>query len=277
MHETDYGSEELARACHVDAACREIVGVGPRGTWGRLRAGSLSLRRYHRRLPPTDLRLTATPAGRMIAEHLSIRDEGRFRYRNAQAVLDLPTDFADYMRGRHRQAVRTNTGHARRAGQFVLSCAVDGWAPGLDDSRRIAITPGPVERWMVLAADGEVVADSIVSVDRETALLHGLVSSTENARWLLHTAIVERLCGECSVLLTNSDDAYRLGGGTQHFQRLLGYRISRLCVSRVRGGDPADQAPQPAALSWPPGMHSCGIAAISAAPPRPVPQAAGVA
>jgi hypothetical protein len=194
----------------------------------------------------------------MIAEHFSIREAGRFRYRSAQAILDLPTDFADYMRGRHRQAVRTNIGHARRAGQFVLSCAVDGWAPGLDDSRRAAITPGPVERWMVLAADGQIVADSIVSVDRDVALLQGLVSSTENARWLLHTAIVERLCGECSLLLTNSDDVYRLAAGTQHFQRLLGYRIGRLRISRAPVG-PADQPPEPAGLPWPPGVHSCGI------------------
>jgi hypothetical protein len=196
----------------------------------------------------------------MLAEHFSIREKGRYRYRSAQAVLDLPSDFADYMRGRHRQAVRTNSGHARRAGLFVLSCAVDGWAPGLDDSRRAAITPGPVERWMVLAPDGQIVADSIVSVDREVALLQGLVAFTENARWLLHTAVVERLCGECSVLLTNSDDAYRLEAGTQHFQRLLGYRISRLRISRAPAG-PADQPPQPAGLPWPPGVHSCGVGA----------------
>jgi hypothetical protein len=266
MPETSYGSEEFLRACRVDMACREIVGNGPRAMWGRLRAGSPSLARYQRRLPLADLLLTGSPAGRMIAEHFSIREAGQFRYRNAQAVLDLPTDFADYMRGRRRQAVRTNTGHARRAGQFVLSCAVDGWAPGLDDSRRAAITPGPVERWMVLAADGQIVADSIVSVDRDVALLQGLVSTTENARWLLHTAVVERLCGECSLLLTNSDDAYRLAAGTQHFQRLLGYRVGRLRISRAPAS-PADRPPQPAGLAWPPGAHSCGIGQELALPP----------
>jgi hypothetical protein len=265
MPETSYGSEEFLRACRVDAACRGIVGNGPRATWGRLRAGSPSLTRYHRRLALTDLQLTDSPAGRMIAEHFSILEAGRFRYRSAQAVLDLPTDFADYIRGRRRQAVRTNTGHARRAGQFVVSCAVDGWAPGLDDSRRDAITPGPVERWMVLAADGQIVADSIVSVDRDVALLQGLVSTTENARWLLHSALVERLCGECSLLLTNSDNVYRLAAGTQHFQRLLGYRISRLRISRAPAS-PADLPPQPAGLAWPPGAHSCGIGQQPAIP-----------
>ena len=32
--------------------------------------------------------------------------------------------------------------------------------------------------------------------------MHGLVSRSSSARWLLHTAIVERLCGRCSLLLT---------------------------------------------------------------------------
>jgi hypothetical protein len=258
MPETGYGSDEFLRACRVDAACREVEGAGPRATWGRLRAGSPALVRYHRRLPSIDLRLTASPTGRMLAEHFAIREEGRFRYRTAQGALALPADFATYMRGRHRQAVRTNVGHARRAGQTVVSCAIDNWAPGLDDSRRAVITPGPVERWLVLAADGSCAADSILSVDREVALLHGLVSFTEYARWLLHTAIVERLCGDCAVLVANSDDAYRLGPGTQHFQRLLGYRISRLRISRATIG-PADLPPQPAGLSWPPEEHSCGL------------------
>lgn len=194
----------------------------------------------------------------MIDEHFSLREGRRQRFGRAQGVLTLPDEFATYMRGRSRQAVRTNTGHAKRNGQFVFSCAVDGWMPGADDSRRSAITPGPVERWTVLDKTGEIVADSIVSIDREVALLHGLVSTVENARWLLHTGLVERLCGECRFLVTNSDDAYRLPPGNQHFQRLLGYEVSRLKISRAPAG-PDDLPPQPAALPWPPGVHSCGI------------------
>ena len=85
-----------------------------------------------------------------------------------------------------------------------------------------------------MTPDRAVVAQAILSVDDDVALLHGLVTiaANNNARWLLHTAIVERLCGSCSVLLTNSDDAYLLGAGTQHFQRLLGYDIARLRVQR---------------------------------------------
>lgn len=262
MPETSYGTEEFLRACRLEATVRAIQGSGPRATWGRLRAES-ALTRYHRRLPVAQIRLTNSPSGRMIGEHLAIRAAGDWRYRRAQGVLSLPPDSSDYMRGRHRQAVRTNVGHARRAGLVAVSCAMDNWAPGADDTRAGHITTGPVERWMVFDADGFAAADSILSVDEEVALLHGLVSFTKHARWLLHTAIVERLCGDCDVLLTNSDDAYLLGPGTRHFQQLLGYEISRLHLARPRA---AASAHQPAGLSWPPAALSCGVAIPTAAP-----------
>jgi hypothetical protein len=175
-------------------------------------------------------------------------------------VLALPADFATYMRGRHRQAVRTNIGHARRAEFSVASSAIDNWAPGTDDSRFAAITPGPVERWMVLSPDGTFAADSILTVDPDVALLQGLVSFTSHARWLLHTAIVERLCGDARFLVTNSDAAYRLAPGTQHFQRLLGYEVSRLRIVRLPASSGAATPPHPAGLSWPPDSLTCGHA-----------------
>jgi hypothetical protein len=207
----------------------------------------------------TDLRLTTSPSGRMIAEHFAIREGGDFRYRTAQGVLALPGDFADYMRGRHRQALRTNVGHARRAGWTIDSYAVDNWMPGVGDTRRGVIAPGPIERWLVVAADGLCVADSILSVDSEVALLHGLVSFAPNARWLLHAAIIERLCGDCEVLVTNSEDAYFIGAGNQHFQRLLGFQISRIGISRSPVPPPI-RSSHPAALPWPPQEPlTCGI------------------
>ncbi|HTT96136.1 MAG TPA: hypothetical protein VMF55_15805 [Solirubrobacterales bacterium] len=264
MAETGYGSAEFLRACRVATACREIQGTGMRASLERLR-GSAPLARYHRRLPVTELRLTDAPPGRMIAEHFAIRAGSHFRYRSAQGVLVLPGDYADYMRGRSRQALRTNLGHARRAG-FAIHCyAVDNWVPGHGDARRDQISPGPIERWLVTDPTGHCVADAIVSVDSEAALLHGLVSSVTNARWFLHAAIVERLCGTCHVLLTNGENAYLLPPGHQHFQRLLGFEISRLRVSGSPAPAPAPPS-DPAALQWPPDEpFTCGIAA-----PRPV-------
>jgi hypothetical protein len=258
MHETGYGSDEFLRACRLAAACREVEGAGAWASWRRL-WGSVPLARYHRRLPATELRLTDLPPGRMIAQHFAIRAGSRFRYRSAQGVLFLPASFADYIRGRHRQALRTNVGHARRAGLTVHSYAVDNWVPGIGDIRRGTITPGPIERWLVVGPGGIGVADSILSVDRHVALLHGMVSSAPNARWLLHAAITERLCGDCEVLVTNSENAYLLGAGNQHFQRLLGFDVSRIDVSRAADlGRPSSA--HPAGLRWPPEEpFTCGI------------------
>lgn len=179
------------------------------------------------------MQLTPSPAGQMIGEHFAIRSDGRLRYRDAQGVLRLPADFSDYLRGRHRQAVRTNVGHARRAGLRAAVEFVPDWAPGTDDSRLAYITPGPVERWNLVTAEGTIVAQAILSVDEEAALLQGLMSLVPHGRWLLHTAIVERLCGSCEVLLINCDDAYLMPPGVQHFQRLLGYEIARLRLDRT--------------------------------------------
>lgn len=238
MREYGYGSPMFSRACRIVAAYGQIDGREPRevrAVWLRLRAGSPLLAWYRLCLPSITIRLTTSPAGRMIGEHLAIRERGRWKYRRAQGVLRLPAEFSQYLRGRHRQAVRTNLGHARNAGLTVKSSTVDSWRPGDADFRGAHIAPGPVEKWIVLDADGRVVGESILSVDEDVALLHGLVSSHSYARWLLHTAIVERLCGCCNVLLSNSEDAYLIGAGNQHFQRLLGYSIASLRLPRRAG------------------------------------------
>ena len=246
MPRTGYGMPLFLGVRRIAAECREVEGAGPEAVWRRLRIGSLWIAWYRLRVPSIKVHLTDAPAGRMIAEHLSMREGRRRKYRGAQGFLTLPADPAEYLRGRHRQAVRTNVGHARRMGLRVVSSAVDDWAPGESDCRAPHMRAGPVERWMVLDADGGVVADAILSVDEQVALLHGLVSYRTNARWLLHTAIVERLCGCCDILLTNSDDAYQLTLGTIHFQRLLGYDIARLRPRRApspRSGAPLRPRP----------------------------------
>jgi len=220
------------RACSVVAAYRELDVPGPRGFWRRLLAGSPLLMWYRLCLPSIGIRPTASPAGRMIGEHLAIRWERRWKFRRAQAVLLIPAEFSQYLRGRHRQAVRTNVTRARNAGLTVEHETVEEWEPGSGDFRVAHITPGPVERWNVMEPDGKIVAQAILSVDGDVALLHGLMSTAVHARWMLHTAIVERLCGSSRVLLVNCDDAYLLAPGTLHFQRLLGYSVARLRLPR---------------------------------------------
>jgi hypothetical protein len=75
-----------------------------------------------------------------------------------------------------------------------------------------------------------------VTVDDECALLHSMTSSERYARWLLHTAIVERLCAaRCRLLITNSFDVPLMAPGQQYFQRRLGYSVARVRVNSASG------------------------------------------
>ena len=156
------------------------------------------------------------------------------RFRLAQGVLHLPDDYATYLRGRQRQAVRTNVSRARNDGLRCVRIAVPQWTPP-EHGR----APGaPVERWQAINRAGLVVGDAWVTVDDECALLHSLISSEPNVRWALHSTIVEHLCmSGCRHLLTNSHDVFLMPPGQQYFQRLLGYSVGRLSVSPKRSAD----------------------------------------
>ena len=243
MREAGYGSEAFARVARNERVLVYIEGSGPRALLKRAVSGAVERAWYRRRLPAVSIRLTDSPAGRMISEHLSVREGRRFRFRDAQGVLSPPSSFDEYLRGRHRQALRTNVRRARASGLQVPEPSHETWRPPPGDIREAWIGPGPVERWQVLNADGEMVAYSLLSVDTYVALLHGLVSTVTDARWLLHTAIVERLCGHCERLITNSAAMYRESYGNHHFQRLLGYEIARLRPTGLIVGAPAPDQP----------------------------------
>jgi hypothetical protein len=160
-----------------------------------------------------------------IAEHLSLTQWGIPRFRLAQGVLHLPADFSSYLRGRRRQAVRTNVHRARDLGIDCHSRTLLTWARPEEKVTRTA----PVEHWWATGQDGATVGEAYLTVDDDCALLHSLTCGERYARWLLHTAIVERLCAAgCRLLLTNSFDVPLMAPGQQYFQRLLGYSVSRV-------------------------------------------------
>jgi hypothetical protein len=183
-------------------------------------------------LPLTKVGLSDGPAGLAIAEHLSLRRWGIPRFRLAQGVLYLPSDFATYLRGRRRQAVRTNVHRARDLGIDCHSRTLPAWTRPGEKLTRSA----PVEHWWAATRDGATVGEAWLTVDEECALLHSMTSSERYARWLLHTAIVERLCAaRCRLLLTNSFDLPLMSPGQQYFQRLLGYSIARVRLQPSSG------------------------------------------
>jgi hypothetical protein len=229
-HASGYGSDRLGRATTCAHALRfEAAQLGP------LRAARTlwqlpALFAYLLGLARVDVRLSDDPAGLAIREHLALRRWGFPRFRLAQGILQLPPDFANYLRGRRRQALRTNMRRSTDRGIECHSRTVAAWRRHEPGVTKLA----PVEHWWATGSNGATVGEAWLTIDRECALLHGLTSAEPYARWSLHTAIVERLCQSGrNMLITNSFDAPLMGPGQQYFQRLLGYSIARLRPRRL--------------------------------------------
>ena len=189
------------------------------------------------RLPRLRVTLTDGPAGRRIAEHLEHRVWGVPHSRLAQGVLALPADTTTYMRGRHRQAVRTNTRRAREAGVRCRELVDEAQRRHVAHRLRSRMPAPPEDGYdrpgdLWLAAfdpDGEPLAIAVATVDREWALLQSLASTDRDARTLLHTDLVARLIAAgVGHLAVNGPTAPMLDPRIQYWQRLLGYRVCNL-------------------------------------------------
>lgn len=211
--------------------------------------------------------LSDSPAGDFIARYLGRRRRGVTWNRVAQGVLLLPPTFPEYVRGRARQAMRTNNRAATAEGischrleHHAVANTFQRW------SRRGVLTgtmartyhykrPAPNEprdvRWyMALDGTSSPVGYAKVWVDTNWALMDCMVCVSHPARWLLHTHIVEDMCAAgVSYLFVDAGHALRMPPSLQYFQRRLGYRVAHLRVppssrdsrltGRYRGHDPA--------------------------------------
>ena len=240
---TGYGSALLARA----SVCARALRYGGDSRPAGLALGVLTLPYLLGLLllaPRARVRVSERPCGRRIRAHLGLRRWGLPRFRLAQGVLHIPEDQASYLRGRSRQAVRTNVARARAGGvrcaHAVRHWPVSGSCPGQE---------APVECWQAWNRAGALVGEAWVTIDSECALLHSLNASETDVRWLMHTAIVEELCARgCRQLLTNSHDAFLMAPGQQYFQRLLGYSVERIRLRRSRPLPAAGRASRAIAL-----------------------------
>jgi hypothetical protein len=155
-------------------------------------------------LPTLTVRLSASPAGERLREHFAHRQWGILHSRLAQGVLVLPETNATYLRGRSRQALRSNTRKAREAGITCrrLDHLSERRAAALHLRERagdrvhwrdeLFCAPGDAW-WSARNRRGEAVALAQVTVDREWALLQLLVSRDRQSRYLLHSEVVEAL------------------------------------------------------------------------------------
>lgn len=188
------------------------------------------------RLPRLGVRLSHDPAGRVIREQLDKRSLGVPVGRIARAALLLPEDTDGYLRGRHRQALRTNL---KRAGELGISCRV--LAPGEELARRSEelarargwdprlTTPDVPAREFVLAEDpaGSTLAMTVVIADVECAYLAYFIAMEPSrphslARYALSADLVERLIRrDVRILLV--EGTLWASTGVQYFQRRLGF------------------------------------------------------
>ena len=191
--------------------------------------------------------LSDSPAGRLIARHLAEQRWGVDRNRMAQGILLLPPTFADYRRGRARQAMRTNNRAATEEGITCRRLEPGAVQSSFERWERQGVLPDKVAhhyrlcepnavrdaRWYVaLDRTTSPVGVAKVWVDTEWALLSGMACVSHSTRWLLHTHIVEELYrAEVGRLCIRDGLSLQMSPAHQYFQRLLGYRVAHLRVA----------------------------------------------
>ena len=207
-----YASEDFKSLC---AAVRELEALRRSGQWSRLLLAARRRRRAIwrglgavRRLRRLDLPLTAAPPGRAIRHSVERRAA-----RVARAVLLLPHDQAQYHRGRSRQALRTNVGHAEALGitchelpaAAQQSAALDELVRnlGCTNSDRsylelaIGLEPGRQDFHAAVDASGHVIALAVLDVDVRCARLVFLHSVGDRpgglARYALSRHVIDAL------------------------------------------------------------------------------------
>jgi hypothetical protein len=198
--------------------------------------------RLLRKLPVQTVVLSALPAGRLLYNRWSRQS---WRKAASHACLPLPSDAESYLRGRHRQAVRTNL---HRADKIRLTCRPipTDWnmarqalrsgtfASLVDEIDHIAQPDDAVKSWAAFDSHGKVLGRAVVLVDERTAvllLLHGPtdLGVAHQTRYLLHTAVVADLIGG-GVRNLVVESILGAPPGLKYFAARLGYRACRLRV-----------------------------------------------
>lgn len=232
--------------------------------------GAAAITALLRSLPAVSAPFSSSPAGAEL--RCWFRPDRRLPTgRVPVAVLTLPDTQAEYLRGRPRQALRTNVQRATSAGVTCTSTPSaqeirDGVARiasrrGQEPAAMVIPRPRPgLDRSFSLAYDaaGDPVALSEIIVDVSWAGLAVLVTVPDGpaVRYLMHTHTVAELIRREVSTLTVGGSMLLTSAGTRYFQRRTGYvpvwlRLDGVATERrVRtgrsDGDPQEQqAPIP--------------------------------
>ena len=211
------------------------------------------------RSPRLDVATTDSAAGRLLRDHFGARAFGLVPHNClCRGVLILPRAHEDYLRGRRRQAVRTNLRRAKAAGircetvgsarcaltavhQVVigrhptptgedLACLTTQWPKLLEDPASTVV--------VARGAAGPALALCAVLIDDDVAMIRLAVASSHEARWCLHGYLVQILISRgVRCLLSDGDGPFGALGyspSVQYYQRLLGYELRHITMRDAR-------------------------------------------
>jgi len=209
--------------------------------------------------PPEYVLLSGSSAGRALEAYFNQRSLGALpRTRFCRGVLLLPQDHADYLRGRRRQALRTNL---RRAGAAGIRCeVVSDWRRAIDDTRHVwglqcgswtdselharleEVRTGLARSEVTVAVardeDGWPLAMAAVVIDDVVCLIKYAVATSHEARWALHDHLVRTLISRrVRCLLADGGGPFGALGfasNVQHYQHLLGYELRHIIPAGTR-------------------------------------------
>jgi hypothetical protein len=229
----------LERAAGYVHAVRTAPTPAARARAAASKDGLRALNDMMRALPRVPASFSATPRGEEMRAWF--RPDRRLPFNRAPvALLGLPGSHADYLRGRPRQALRTNLKRAAEAG---FRCADVGNQEELRQvTEHIAGRRGqPAEeivdprtqllpdRIFSVAYDGDLpVALSHALVDGPWAGLIRMVTAVDHehaplVRYTLHSHLVERLIGRGVDQLVVGGSMLLTSPGTRYFQCRLGF------------------------------------------------------
>jgi hypothetical protein len=175
--------------------------------------------------------------------------------RLCRGVLLLPESHADYLRGRRRQALRTNL---RRAAAAGIRCEVVGDPRrAIDDASHVLrrqwgwLAEAELQAYLnafwlrpettvTVSRDerGRPLAVAVSVIDDTACLILGAVATRHEARWALHDHLVRILIARgVRYLLADGGGPFGALGfeaNVQHYQHLLGYELRHVIPSSAR-------------------------------------------
>ena len=194
--------------------------------------------------------LSESRAGQALDRYLNQRSLGVLpRNRFCRGVLLVPPDHADYLRGRRRQALRTNLRRAAAAGircevvsdsrgAFdVASCVLGRRGGSLSDTDErarmdelCALFARPeITVTVARDRDGLPMAVAASIIDEMVCLVEMAVAVCHEGRWALHDHLVRTLSARrVRYLLVDGGGpfgALGLPANLRHYQHLLGYEL----------------------------------------------------